>query len=465
MIRVSLIFAAFLAMAAVAAWLSGNPGAVEIRFQGYLINSSFAALAGVTAGLMLLTGLTVWLWGIAVRELPLVGKNRMIKRHSRGLDLLNKSLVALSAGDHRLAERLVTQAELLLPPQPMLHLIAAEAALKNGAHDKARDRFRALEASDDGKLIGLRGLVSEARRIGRSEEALRLARKAFEDHRKSPWVLKTLFSLEVEAGHWAEAGSALDLVSKEQLISKRQYGRHKGALLFAEATEQALEGNLTGARKSYEGALKARPHFAPAVAALARLDIRQGAKRRARSRLMSAWATAPRPLIGRVYKELDTAESGEDWYQRALKLIEKNPDHRESDLLLADAALDARNAAAAEPPIARLMEKGADRSVWQLKLRLATLEGRNTDSIEEALETASDMPNWHCTDCNAPHRDWVPLCPSCGGFDTLQRGRADYRTTQRPGDPLLFLTGDGPANGLDQADDQLSARDRIAADA
>ena len=446
MIRIFLIFGVILVLVAGVSWLSGNPGSVDIRFQGYVVTTSFAGLAGFVALLMMLTGLIVWAWGVLMREMPIVGKNHQIKRHTKGLDLLNKSLVALSAGDHRLADRLVHQAELLLPPQPMVHLIAAEAALKKGAHDQARDRFRALEASDDGKLIGMRGLVAEARRIGRAEEALRLARKAFEGHRKSPWVLKTLFSLEVEAGHWSEACDALDRVSKEGLISKEQFGRHKGALLFAEAVEQALAGQLNDARKSYEQALKVRPNFAPAVAALARLDIRQGSKRKARGRILAAWEKAPRPILARVYKELDVAESGEDWFGRATTLADKNPHHRESDLVLADAALDARNAKAAEEPIGRLVASGADRAVWQLKLRQATLLGQSTDSIEDALETATDLPNWHCTDCNAPQRDWMPLCPSCRGFDTFRRGRTEYRSTARTSDPMLMLTGsDGDA--------------------
>ncbi len=179
MTRLLLWFMLILAVAGGAAWLADHPGAVTIDFQDLRFYTSFAALTLGAAGLMALAALTMWLFGWLRRDMPFFGSNQVIKRQARGLKMLNQSLVALSAGDHKLAGRLIGQAEVLLPPQPMVHLIAAEAASRAGDHQTAAKRFQALEATEDGRFLGLRGLVGEAKRLGRDEEALRLARTAF----------------------------------------------------------------------------------------------------------------------------------------------------------------------------------------------------------------------------------------------------------------------------------------------
>lgn len=444
MTRIVILFSIFLLLAAGAAWLAGNPGSVTINFISWQLTTSFALLSTALGCICLISGCCVWVIGMIRRELPVIGTNRQLKRQNKGFEYLNKSLVALSSGDHKLAARLVKQSELLLPPQPMLHLIAAEAALKRGYHAEASERFELLKESEDGRLIGLRGLVSEARRTGQSDEALRLARQAFEENRKSPWVLKTLFSLEVAAGHWTTARTALNKVIKEKLIDQEQAARHQGALLFAEAVEQTLKGDQASARKTYEQSLKVRPWFAPSIAALARIDKKAGQEKKASKRLLEAWSKAPYALLARVYKDLDVAESGEDWLKRVRDLISRNPDHRESHLLLADAFLDARRPAEAAPVITRLLEKFGDRLVWELKLRLASQLGQSTDAAEEALQSAPLLPNWYCGDCGTPVRDWSVLCQNCKEFDTLIEGRegCQARVTSFGSSPLALMPKD-----------------------
>ena len=98
---------------------AGNPGTVTISWQNLEINTSFAVLVFAVAGVLtvglLLQKLYVW----AKREFPVIGKNRHMKRQERGLNTLNKAVVALAAGDGVNARKLANQAAKLLPPQPM----------------------------------------------------------------------------------------------------------------------------------------------------------------------------------------------------------------------------------------------------------------------------------------------------------------------------------------------------------
>ncbi|TNE64324.1 MAG: hypothetical protein EP335_07600 [Alphaproteobacteria bacterium] len=452
MIRLAFWFVIILAAAFGAAWLADHPGDVTINFQAYRIDTSFAALTLLAALLVAIAGVGVGLYGWLRRDMPIFGTNQAIKRQTRGLKMLNQSLVALSAGDHKLARRLAGQAEVLLPPQPMVHLIAAEAAMRAGDHDEAAKRFRALEATEDGRLIGLRGLVAEARRVGRENEALTLARTAFEENRKSPWVLRTLFSLEVAAGNWQQAEEALKKVVKEGLVGADTAARHRGALAYAEAMESNLKGDRAAARKGLGRALSARPGFVPAVMALAKLEQAEGNQKKAEKIVLDAWSQNPHPGLGRIYKSLDAAESMQDWLKRVRKLSEKRPEHPESMLLLADALMDAGEYDAVRPLLDRLTHEAPSREAWQYRLALAHVQGDNPDPIEAALAHAPEGAGWRCSDCGHTPHNWAPLCPSCHSFDTIDwKARAEAMPAQARFDPtgtiaLLSDSGPGPAD-------------------
>ena len=419
MIRLFLVFSAILMLAAGAAWLADHPGSVHVHLGSQEIYTSIAALALLAAILMTLTGGLVWLIGWARRELPVVGKNRVIKRQSRGLQLLNKSLVALSAGDHRLSRRLVEEAEVLLPAMPMVHLIGAEAATRSGDHAAAQKRYKALEGTEDGRLIGLRGLLQEAKRSGAASEALRLARVAFQENRKSPWVIRTLFALEVAAANWEQAEDALKIALREKLIDADTGKSHKAAIHYAEAMELQLAGKKTEARKKLQQAAKEKAGFIAAIVALARLDLTDGKPKAADKAIKAAWKEVPHPALISVYKEIDASESRDDWLKRVRALVDMNPDHPESRLLLVDGMMDARHYDAVKPVLEDLLHQTPSRRALQYRLALAHGIGEDADPFEAALETASDPAFWQCRDCGHRPRSWSVLCENCGAFDMV----------------------------------------------
>lgn len=433
MIRLFLWFGAILVAAWAAAWLTDNPGSVTIDFQGVRYYTDFARLSLMIGALALIAGFLVWCAGWVKRDMPIWGSNNVIKRQARGLKMMNQSLVALSAGDHKLAGRLVEQAEVLLPPQPMVHLIAAEAARRGGDHEAAAKRYATLEASDDGRLLGIRGLLSEARRTGRESEALRLARIAFAENRRSPWVLKTLFSLEVAAGNWAEANTALSKVIKEGLLSKDIGSQHQAALVYAEATENTLTGDRATARKAFKKALSLRPGFTPATTALARLEISDGNLKKAGSIISDAWQKDPHPVLAKLFKELDANESHANWLKRVRVLIESRADHSESLLMLTDALMDAGEYDAAKPVLDKLIKAAPTRSAWQYRLALAHVLGEDPNPIEAALEHADEGALWQCHDCGHKPHGWSPLCPNCDVFDSINwKQKADLSGPSNP---------------------------------
>lgn len=445
MIRLLIGFGFLFLIAAFAAVLADHPGRVVFSGDGYEVETSVAVMVGFFAATMILSATTMWLVGWIKRDAPFIGEKASIRRQGRGLVKLNKALVAMAAGDHRTAKALVGEAEVLLPAQPMVHLLAAEAALRSGDTDGARSRYKALEAMEDGRFLGLRGLLLSARRSGREAEALRLARAAFEHSPKSPWVLSTLFSLEVAAGHWAEAEIALDKVQKSGLVDKAQAAQHRGALAFARAAEAVARGDSDAARSFYKSSLKHRPGFAPAIAALARIEHAAGKTRAGLKLIETAWRSDPHRALARAFKALDVTESREDYLKRARKLAALNPDHPRSLMLIGEAALQASVLDSASEAANALAEHADTRERVALRLDIARALGGDVVGLERALATAPDEGHWACSECGHRPDIWSALCSDCGAFDSyMWAGGVDQgvRAQQTSNDAILLLAQD-----------------------
>ena len=57
--------------------------------------------------------------------------------------------------------------------------------------------------------------------------------------------------------------------------------------------------------------------------------------------------------------------------------------------------------------------------------------------------TASRGPQWCCDKCSAVQESWQPICPDCGGFDTLSWREPPHESRLHPGTasdlaPMLF---------------------------
>ncbi len=440
MIRLFLIFSVLLLATAGAVWMADHRGVVQIDFEGVQVTTSFAAIILLLGFTGVLAAFLTWFIGWLRAEMPIVGHRRNIKRQSRGFDLLNKSLVALSAGDPKLASRLIARAEVLLPPQPMVHLIAAEAASRSGNDGEAQKRYHTLAASDDGRLIGLRGQLNKAQQKGHVHEALKLARAALAENKNSPWAMKACFALEVAGGHWVEALSIMDGQVKAGFVTRVEAERHKAALYFAKATEASLRGASDVAIKDYQLAIKHRRDFAPATAALAKVYHSQGNSKKAVKLIKDGWQVMPHQSLRRAYRTFDVTESKAGWLQRVRGLVAGNPDHLESRMLLLGALMDAGEYAGAVGIMEQITadlttaDQKPTKNLAALKLRLAreagdaVPEGYETQSLENDVIHAVPDPAWHCTDCGHSPTAWGVLCEGCGGFDTFE-WRNSYQQT------------------------------------
>jgi len=422
MIFRGLIFIATLALlGAFAAWVADNPGSVTVLWRGYRIDTSIGvmlvAVGLVTAAAAILYRLwgALWSWPGRIRR---IGRER---RGQRGYQALARGMVAVAAGETAEARRQARRADELLDGAPLTMLLTAQAAQLDGDQARARAHFTAMLEQPETEFLGLRGLLTIAEREGDAANALKLARRAYELKPKTPWVLTTLLDLQVRAGLWAEAEKTLRAAIRHKTIAAADGARKTAALLLQQSLEAEAADDVGRALSLARKARAAAAGFLPVPIALARLLHRDDSNGRAQRVIEDAWPRHPHPELARLYAAAAPARDA----LRAVKAMEKlaalNPEHRESHLALARAALDARLwgearrhvGAAGGPASARLC---------RLMAELVESESGDTEGARQWLARATEAepdPAWVCGACGAVAGEWQAVCGNCGAFDRL----------------------------------------------
>lgn len=431
-----------LVVASSLAWWADHPGYVTITWETWRIDTSFAVLV-FFAALLLAAGLALQaLYHWAKRDLPFVGENRHLRRQRRGLDALNRAIVALAAGDGRAARKLVKKAQRLLPPQPMMRVVAAQAAKLSGDAETARKEFEALMEDEQAAFLGVRGLLVEAIAEGRERDAKKLAGKARELEPESAWAIKTQFDLQVRDAEWADARATLKAAKKARAFDPATVSRLNATLLYCEAKEADLANDKATALKLAAKALRAKKGFLPAALMTARLNREAGKTAKAARTLETAWAVEPHPELAAAYAALAPMETPTARLRRFKKLTRRAKDHPESLLQLAEAAIEADHLSEARGYLERALGKTGRARAYALMRALDEKRGASASVIEKwtAKEQAGrPEPMWVCDSCGAEARRWSLHCPSCRMFNTLSWQREKEAARKSAGEASDFL--------------------------
>ncbi|MFO1153730.1 MAG: heme biosynthesis HemY N-terminal domain-containing protein [Rhodospirillales bacterium] len=327
---------------AIAAVIAGTfaalPGEMTLEWGDYRIASSFAIFAVALVALMVLAAIAYRLWWTLRRAShSLLGGHRE-RRRRRGYEALSRGLVAVAAGDVETAGRQSKRAERLLDERPLTMLLSAQAAQMQGNDGAAASFFTAMRERPETEFLGLRGLLTQAMRRHDWPEALKLASRAYELNPKSEWVVSTLYDLRKQLGQWSEAEALLDRSVSTRLLSPGGAARERAELLY----KKSLETAGADAQRWAQRAFKADPGYGPAAVRLARLYIADGRLKKAVETVERAWEKAPNPELADVYWTATESDDALKKVKAAHNLARFNPDHLESRLTIAVAALEAR---------------------------------------------------------------------------------------------------------------------------
>ncbi len=239
MIRVVLFLISVAIIAAGFVWVADRPGDVAITWLGYHIETSLMVAALAVAALVLVC---MFVWSIVRGILRTPEQVSVFFRHRRAMKgylAISRGLIAIGAGDLRIARKSADEAARLSPGEPLALLLAAQSAQLSGDRTAAEQAFRAMSTRDDTKLLGLRGLYIEAQRRNDGEAARAVATEAAKAQPSLAWAGQALLDDHCATGDWSGALDALDHMKSG--LEKADYRRKRAVLLTARAL--ALEGD------------------------------------------------------------------------------------------------------------------------------------------------------------------------------------------------------------------------------
>lgn len=461
MIRILTYVVLVAAVIAATVWLAERPGEVTLSWQGRRIDTSVAFLVFCVAMIAVVSAVLYRLW-VALRRAPrALMVSRRASRQQRGYKSLTQGMAAVAAGDPEEALRQARRADSLLGEPPLTMLLAAQAAQLNGDEVAARSYFTKMLERPETAFLGLRGLLIQAQRDGDREGALDLARRAYQLRPKTPWVLTTLFDLQAKEGRWREALITLEEAMRKSAISGEDGRRRRVTVLLGCSDEAQDQGRPSDAMNHTRKAHAQAPEFLPAVIRLVSLMIADGRKRQAARVIHNAWARTPHPALARTYGAMESGDDAVKKLVRFERLLSFNPDHAESHVALAEAALEAKLWGTARSHLQIAGGEAPPARICRLMAELEEAEHGDMAMVRQWLLRAASAepdPAWTCTECGAASAEWTPLCAKCEALGSLEwrapervRGLVLRRPLEPPPRPPPRPS---PAAALDAAPDE-----------
>jgi HemY protein len=464
MIRVLVAIAAVFAVVFALDWLGTLPIDIAISWPG---GEMAPPLRIVVVAIIALAALAVLAWALVtgVWRLPAaLGNAFRARRRDRGYNALSRGMVAVGAGDARLARRYAGEAARILPREPLVLLLSAQSAQMEGRDADARAAFSRMLQSDDTRLLGLHGLYLEARRSGDAEAARHFAGEAVAATPGVAWASLATVEYQSADRDWEAALKTLDASNHAGLIDKRTARRKRAVLLVARAMEledTEPERARTLALESHRLA----PELVPAAVVAARLLGRNQDFKRASKILEASWKAEPHPDLANAYAHVRPGDSPLDRLKRVRALIAYRGNHAEGTIALARAALDAHEFAEARDALSRSLRQGPSQRVCLMMAELEEAESGDEGRIREWLSRALRAPRdpaWIAD--GIVYEDWAPVSPTTGRLDAfewrlpvtgfiggLQLEGAELAAfaseLPRPAEPLLAIEILPPASG------------------
>jgi HemY protein len=409
MIRVVAFLISVALIAVGVAWVADRPGDVAITWMGYRIETS-VMVAALAALVLVIAAIVLWsvVRGI-VRSPEQVSLFFRHRRAMKGYLAISRGLIAVGAGDLRIARKSADEAGRLSPGDPLTLLLSAQSAQMAGDRPAAEHAFRAMAGRDQTKLIGLRGLYVEAQRRDDAHAALLAAEEAAKAQPSLAWAGEAVLDYRCATADWAGALEALDRM--KGALDKQAFRRKRAVLLTARA--QALqEIDRDASRAAVLEAVKLAPDLVPAAALAGRRLAEAGDLRKAGKILTAAWAINPHPDIAETYANLRFGDTARDRLARVKKLADKVPGQLEGALALARAALDAREFSTARAALAPYLS-APTRRVATVMAEIEETEhgdeGRVSEWMGRAMRASGD-PVW--TADGVVSDRWLPVTPN-----------------------------------------------------
>ncbi|MEI7600409.1 MAG: heme biosynthesis HemY N-terminal domain-containing protein [Aestuariivirga sp.] len=418
MIKLLWRFLLLVALAAGFAWLADRPGTLTIRWLGREIQMSF--IAGVV--LALLAVVAIWfLWSLFRRlwgSPQAVGRWYSFRKNRKGYESLSRGIIAAGAGDAAAAAKHAAIASNALADEPLVNVLAAQAAQLKGDRAQVKRIFEEMTKSPDTEALGLRGLFSEARQSGDVGAARRHAERALALNPRLNWASTAVLQLQSGAKDWNAATATLVQQTKSGLIPQAEGLRKQAAMLAAEAL-QLEDSDKSRALEFAQRAHKLDPALVPAAAVMARVLVSQASTRKASKILKETWVLSPHPELAEVQAYLIPGDGPDARLDRVRELLKEgrvrdDGGGLEGAVALARAAVRAQRWDMARDALKPYVDDRPQARVCALMADIEDAQGdkgRAREWLARAL-TAPRDPIWVSDGVASPR--WTPVSPVSG---------------------------------------------------
>lgn len=439
LIRIIFFIALITAAAFAASFMIEAGGQVHLSFNGS--EYTFEPLVGLL-GLMLVV-LCIWLafklLGLLIAVFKFfngdetaVSRYFTRNRERKGFEALADGMVALAAGEGRIATQKASKAERYLDRPELTHLINAQAAEMSGDTKKALKYYKNLLENDRTRFVGVQGIMKQKLAEGDTDTALKLAEKAFALRPAHDATLNTLFSLQTDKQEWSGARKTIEAKVKANTLP-RDVGRRRDAVLSLADARRLLEaGEIPSGKEAALQANTLSPDLVPAAVLAAEMHVLDGTKKAAAKILKKAWGATPHPELASAFADIEPDEDAAARLKRFNMLLRINADHPETRMLQAELMLSAEDFPGAHRALGDLVETHPTARSLAIMAAIARGEGAEEKVVRGWLSkalSASRGPQWICSSCNKIHVQWAPKCDNCGSFDAM-----DWKTPPQSDD-------------------------------
>jgi len=422
MIRILFFLIVVFALGLGFAWLADRPGDLELTFNGYRYEITLmvaaVAVTAVVAAVMIVWWLTKAIWNSPYT----IARYFRVRRRDRGYQALSTGMIAAGAGDAAKARLLNKQAAKLIrsDQEPLINLLDAQTSLLEGDHDAARQKFEAMLDDPEMRLLGLRGLYMEAERLGDRAAARHYAGRAAEVAPQLVWASTATLEEKTERGDWDGALKLLDGQKSGRQIDRDVANRRRAVLLTAKAMS-LMDTDPLAAKNAALEANRLQPDLVPAAVTAAKALFRQNDIRKGAKILEASWKIEPHPEVGELYLHARPGDAAHDRLTRARKLEALKQNNPDSSMIVARAALDAREyreaREAAESAIRMQPREGAYLLLADIEEADSGDQGRVRQFLSKAVRAPRD-PAW-VADGFVSDR-WAPVSPITGKLDAFE---------------------------------------------
>lgn len=387
-----------------------SPHDVTITLPDNTIETSRIALAVIV---VVFGAVIASAWWLIAWIIDLPGRVARAARNlqaRRANQTIAEGLLAAEGGDALAAARATARLPRSLPTGQGLRrlgmLLRARALEASENWIEAERAFSDLAGEKGGELAGLRGLAAAAVKRGDYRTAIYHSQSALKLRTQAAWPFQSLFDLQVRSAEWLQAVETLAEGERRHLIDAERAKRRRAVLHAAEGFRLRLASPPEAEKCALE-AIKNAPAFPPAALLAARLAMAAGRGGRAQTLLEAAWKARPHPALALAYADLKPGEEQRPQARRLRTLADLNPEHRESRILVGEAAIAEGDWLAAAEALAPLLEEAASS-------RLCTL----MEAVARGQGSHDDARRWGKLAASAPREaDWSDIDPDGRAFD------------------------------------------------